>query len=149
MDENDKVKGEAEILSCALLRPLDHDEDHMQVETEYLELWSKFTRPSPPHITLTDYVARLMRLLKLDDTVCLAVIRYKHILHDKRGIQVDESCAHRFVLAATVVASKCMLDSQFAFPYYARAGGVSTRELAALEVSLLCLLDWHLHECAT
>lgn len=137
-----EIKQEAERLSIVLLAPVSGDSTGV-MDPEQLEMWSKFTRPAPPPISLADYIARLIHLLKLDDElVKSAIVEYKRLLFVRCGVQLDERNAHRFVLAATVVASKCLLDNQYAFTYYARAGGVSPSELAVLEVNLLRLLDW-------
>ena len=147
----DGIEAEADHLSKMLLTPVSGTTTG-SMNTEQVELWSKFTRPSPPNISLTDYILRLINLLKLaeEEIVKTAIVEYKRLLFEKCGVQLNDHNAHRFVLAATVVASKCLLDNQYAFTYYARVGGVSPGELAVLEVNLLRLLDWrvfHITNC--
>lgn len=49
---------------------------------------------------------------------------------------------HRLYLAATVVVQKLLSDEGLLNTHYARAGGVSLKELNRLEVTLLSWLDW-------
>lgn len=49
---------------------------------------------------------------------------------------------HRFLITAATVAAKGLSDSFWTNHTYARVGGVSTKELAMLELDFLSRLDW-------
>lgn len=136
---SDQERIEAEHLSGVLMSPIGTIKS---LNEEQTEMWNKFMRPTPPDISLTDYLARLFHFLKLDDIIKTAIIHYKKLLNEQCGVELNECSVHRFALASVVVASKCLLDNQYSFTFYARIGGVSPSELAVLELNLLRLLDW-------
>jgi hypothetical protein len=49
---------------------------------------------------------------------------------------------HRFLITAATVAAKGLCDSFWTNHTYARVGGVSTKELAMLELEFLGRMDW-------
>lgn len=55
--------------------------------------------------------------------------------------------AHRFVIAAVVVASKALCDGFCTNAHYARVGGIRVGELNVLERELLSAIDWRLTVC--
>jgi hypothetical protein len=114
----------------------------LESDSQTEQLMAMLTRTEQPTVSLSDYLYRLASFLKFDDLIDAAIIKYKQRLSVIRKVQLDEHNVHRFVLAAVVVASKCLLEKQFKFSYYARVGGVSVEELGRLELAFLQLLDW-------
>lgn len=59
-------------------------------------------------------------------------------------LRIDPFTVHRFVIASITLASKALGDHYYSNAFYAKVGGVSTRELNHLELDLALLLDWRL-----
>lgn len=59
-------------------------------------------------------------------------------------LRIDLFTVHRFVITSITLASKALGDYYYSNAFYAKVGGVSTRELNHLELDLALLLDWRL-----
>jgi hypothetical protein len=57
---------------------------------------------------------------------------------------INSLTVHRFLITAATVAAKGLSDSFWTNHTYARVGGVSTKELAMLELDFLDRLDWNI-----
>jgi hypothetical protein len=55
---------------------------------------------------------------------------------------ISSLTVHRFLITAVTVAAKGLSDSFWTNHTYARVGGVSTKELAMLELDFLGRLEW-------
>jgi hypothetical protein len=55
---------------------------------------------------------------------------------------INSLTVHRFLITAATVAAKGLSDSFWTNHTYARVGGVSTHELATLELEFLTKMDW-------
>lgn len=57
---------------------------------------------------------------------------------------ISSLTVHRFLITAATVASKGLSDSFWTNPTYARIGGISTGELATLELDFLQRVGWRI-----
>jgi hypothetical protein len=57
---------------------------------------------------------------------------------------ISSLTVHRFLITAATVAAKGLSDSFWTNSTYARVGGVSTKELALLELEFLRRLEWRI-----
>lgn len=57
---------------------------------------------------------------------------------------ISSLTVHRFLITAATVAAKGLSDSFWTNNTYARVGGVSTKELALLELEFLRRLEWRI-----
>jgi len=57
---------------------------------------------------------------------------------------ISSLTVHRFLITAATVASKGLSDSFWTNPTYARIGGISTGELATLEMDFLQRVQWRI-----
>ena len=57
---------------------------------------------------------------------------------------ISSLTVHRFLITSACVASKGLSDSFWTNPIYARIGGISTSELATLEMEFLQRVDWRI-----
>ncbi|KAJ3093144.1 hypothetical protein HDU96_002511 [Phlyctochytrium bullatum] len=104
---------------------------------------TRFHSRRAPTITVIDYLRRLVRYGNLSRSTLLALLLY-----------MDRACArcprfvissltvHRFVIAAVTVACKANSDAYYSNRIYADLGGIPLRELNALELELVFMLDW-------
>lgn len=129
----------AQSLATSLLSPI---QDPLIVTPGACPYWEKFGRTSKPSISLADYICRIISYISLDQRILKSLLVYKRRLFQLKGIQLDELCVHRFVIAGVVVGSKALVDDRYTLSYYARVGGVSVGELCVLEMAFCWLLDW-------
>lgn len=57
---------------------------------------------------------------------------------------ISSLTVHRFLITAATVAAKGLSDSFWTNPTYARIGGISTSELATLEMEFLHKVQWRI-----
>lgn len=99
-----------------------------------------------PTISVAAYVARLSQYA-FSSTACL-LSAYHYV---KRAAAADPSLAptslsvHRLLITAVVLAAKYFDDVTYSMGYYAKVGGLPTKELVYLELRMLSLLDFRLH----
>lgn len=60
------------------------------------------------------------------------------------AFNVSSLTVHRFLITAATVAAKGLSDSFWTNPTYARIGGISTSELATLEMEFLQKVQWRI-----
>lgn len=60
------------------------------------------------------------------------------------AFNISSLTVHRFLITAATVAAKGLSDSFWTNNTYARVGGISTRELALLELEFLEKLEWRI-----
>ena len=60
------------------------------------------------------------------------------------AFNVSSLTVHRFLITAATVASKGLSDSFWTNPTYARIGGITTGELATLEMEFLQKTEWRI-----
>lgn len=60
------------------------------------------------------------------------------------AFNVSSLTVHRFLITAATVASKGLSDSFWTNPTYARIGGITTGELATLEMEFLQKVQWRI-----
>lgn len=100
-------------------------------------------RRAPPGISIRDYLFRLIIHATLSPPILLSMVYYVDrlcLLYP--AFTISSLTVHRFLIASATVAAKGLSDSFWTNNTYARVGGVSTRELALLELEFLTRVDW-------
>lgn len=104
-----------------------------------------FVRSSPPSVSFSVYLERLVRYCHPEPLHLIAIVAYSERLIKVHKMFVPLPGLHRFAVAAWIVAGKALLGDQFwTNHYWARVAGISVTEICALENELIVLLDWHL-----
>ncbi|CAN6899809.1 unnamed protein product [Brassica oleracea] len=103
-----------------------------------------FDGRSPPEITISDYLDRIFIYSRCSPS-CF-VVAYIYILQflDVTRAHLTPLNVHRLLVTSVMLAAKVFDDRYYNNAYYARVGGVSTRELNRLEMKLLFALDFKL-----
>jgi len=103
--------------------------------------FATFKQPFP----LSDYLARLVRYTGCSHAAYVVALVYLTRLSASYPVlALSDYNVHRLYMTALVLAAKYVDDEVYAAAHYARVGGVpSTRELNALEVHMLRLLNWN------
>ncbi|OAX79062.1 hypothetical protein ACJ72_06623 [Emergomyces africanus] len=96
-------------------------------------------------ISLEEYLLRVHRYCPMSTAVYLATSRYiRHLAIVERIIYVTPRNMHRLVLGGLRVAAKMMEDLCYRHRRFAKAGGVTERELTKLEINFSFLMDFDL-----
>jgi hypothetical protein len=104
---------------------------------------TRFHSRAPPTISVRDYLNRLIFHATLSPPLLLATVYYiDRLCAMYPAFTITSLTVHRFLITAATVAAKGLSDSFWTNHTYARVGGVSTHELAMLELDFLGRLDW-------
>jgi cyclin-like protein len=104
---------------------------------------TRFHSRAPPTISVRDYLNRLIFHATLSPPLLLATVYYiDRLCALYPAFTITSLTVHRFLITAATVAAKGLSDSFWTNHTYSRVGGVSTHELAMLELDFLGRLDW-------
>ncbi|PKA54840.1 Cyclin-P3-1 [Apostasia shenzhenica] len=131
------------LLSSVLERNIDKNEQILG-SMKVKEIFTIFHGLRVPNISIRSYVERIFTYSKCSPS-CF-VLAYIYI---DRFLQLPDTYltslnVHRLLITSIVVAAKFIDDAFFNNAYYARVGGVSTREMNRMELSFLFSLGFKL-----
>lgn len=99
---------------------------------------TRFHSRAPPGISCHDYLNRLIQHATLSPPILLSMVYYiDRLCALYPAFTIGSLTVHRFLITAATVASKGLSDSFWTNSTYARIGGISTGELATLELDFL------------
>lgn len=99
---------------------------------------TRFHSRAPPGISCHDYLLRLIQHATLSPPILLSMVFYiDRLCALYSSFTISSLTVHRFLITAATVASKGLSDSFWTNVTYARIGGISTSELATLELDFL------------
>jgi len=111
---------------------------------------TRFHSRAPPNITLPDYLRRIVKYTSVEKACLLSLLIYiDRVCERQPHFTISSLTVHRFLITAVTVSAKALCDSYCTNSHYAKVGGISTRELNALELEFLRLIDWRLAATGT
>lgn len=107
-------------------------------------LLTRYHLRSPPNISTTKYLSRLVKFNNFNPATLLTLIYYIDLLSHQYQpyFTLNLWTVHRFLLVATMIAQKLMEDFFYTNDHYAKVGGVAISELNCLELDFLARVDW-------
>lgn len=106
---------------------------------------SRFHSRAAPAISIADYLRRIMKYAAVEKVCLLILLIYiDRVCESHRSFTISTLTVHRFIITSICVSSKALSDSYCSNGFYAKVGGISTKELNNLELELLFLIDWRL-----
>lgn len=113
------------------------------LNVQHSAITRKFYSKKPPPISMEDYLMRIHKFCPMSTGVYLATSFYIHKLAVEEGaIPVTRRNCHRLLLAGLRVAMKALEDLSYPHSRFAKVGGVSSTELARLEISFCFLTNF-------
>ncbi|GAA0151263.1 hypothetical protein Leryth_027542 [Lithospermum erythrorhizon] len=112
------------------------------------ELSSKviFDCNEAPDLTIQSYLERIFRYTKAGPSVFVVayvyIDRFCQLFPDFR---ISPRNVHRLLITTILVASKYVEDMNYRNSYFARVGGVTTKEMNKLELEFLFMIGFKLH----
>eukprot|EP00929_Paragymnodinium_shiwhaense_P038612 TRINITY_DN20389_c0_g1_i1.p1 TRINITY_DN20389_c0_g1~~TRINITY_DN20389_c0_g1_i1.p1 ORF type:complete len:218 (+),score=53.71 TRINITY_DN20389_c0_g1_i1:211-864(+) len=100
----------------------------------------------PPPLTIHEYLLRIGKYFQCsDECFVLCLVYIDRIVKQHPEFSICNLNIHRLLVTAAMLAVKFFDDVYYSNAYYAKVGGVRTREINALETQFLKLIDWRLH----
>ena len=100
---------------------------------------SPFTSLSIPSISLSDYLHRIWKYSKIEETSLIIGLIYIDRLCKKKKIILTEFNVHRIVFCCIIIAVKFNEDK-----YYSKIGGMDLKQLNEMEMELLISINFDL-----
>eukprot|EP00754_Rhynchopus_humris_P007081 Rhum_TRINITY_DN13322_c1_g1::Rhum_TRINITY_DN13322_c1_g1_i1::g.59249::m.59249 len=97
-----------------------------------------------PPIGIHSYLLRLVRQGRFSATSLLVMVIFTDRLFQCSQIDFTYKNVHRIMLTSLVLATKAYSDAYYTNKYYAAVGGVTLKDLNALESFFLECVDWRL-----
>lgn len=106
----------------------------------------RFHSSRPPPISIQDYIQRLRKYFRCsDECFVLALVYMDRIGRNNATMAVCDLTVHRLLVIAVMIAAKYLDDLFYDNRHYAKAGGMTTREVNVLEAAMLTALGWNAH----
>ena len=104
-----------------------------------------FTTKTRPSISIKDYLLRLSKLTKMEESTMILVLIYIDRICNYNKIQLLYQNIFKIILASAFVAIKFNEDIHYSLEVYAKIGGVPPSELEYLEFHFLILIKFALN----
>eukprot|EP00928_Gymnodinium_smaydae_P020158 TRINITY_DN17792_c0_g1_i1.p1 TRINITY_DN17792_c0_g1~~TRINITY_DN17792_c0_g1_i1.p1 ORF type:complete len:199 (+),score=39.15 TRINITY_DN17792_c0_g1_i1:192-788(+) len=100
----------------------------------------------PPPLSIEEYLARIHKYFQCsNEAFVLSLIYIDRIVKLHPEFTICELNIHRLLMTAVMLGAKFFDDVYYSNAYYAKVGGIRTKEANALEFQFLKLIDWSLH----
>lgn len=105
---------------------------------------SHFHSTRAPGISIDEYLKRIQKYFVCsDECFVIALVYIDRISKMKSSIPVCKLTVHRLLLISVMVAAKFHDDVYYSNKYYSKVGGISLKEVNALEAVFLKMMDWN------
>ena len=104
-----------------------------------------FTTKTIPSISIKDYLLRLSKFTKMEESTMILVLIYIDRICNYNKIQLLYQNIFKIILASAFVAIKFNEDIHYSLEVYAKIGGVPPSELEYLEFHFLILIKFALN----
>jgi len=100
----------------------------------------------PPTLAIPDYLNRIRKyFVASDECYVMALVYIDRVGKVDPAMTVSELNVHRLLVIAAMIAAKFHDDVYYSNNYYAKVGGLSLKEVNALEAKFLKMLDWRMY----
>lgn len=115
------------------------------IETDRDNYFEYFTCKKPPHISIIDYLSRIVKYSRPESgTMTISLILIDK-LTDSQNILLTKLNIHRIILTSVVIAIKYNEDEYYSNSFYAKVGGITLKEFNLLEYQFLTSLGFKLY----
>jgi hypothetical protein len=103
-----------------------------------------YTSRKLPQISVNDYIVRIAKYMKIEDSTLILALIYIDRISRKRKIFVNEYNVYRLFFMSVVVATKYNEDKHYSNTYYAKIGGVELEQLNQMECEFVMSINFDL-----
>ena len=107
-------------------------------------LIKSFTNKFIPSITIKDYILRLAKHSKVNESTIIIVLIYIDRICNINHLNLTYYNIHKLILASFILAIKYNEENYYSMSYYSKIGGISLSELNNLEFECLILIRYNL-----
>ena len=107
-------------------------------------LLKSFTNKNIPSINIKDYLLRLSKHSKINESTIILILIYIDRICNMNHFILTYYNIHKMILAAFILAIKYNEDCYYSMNYYSKIGGISLSELNNLESEYLILIGYNL-----
>ena len=107
-------------------------------------LLKNYTNKNIPSISIKDYLLRLSKHSKVNESTIILVLIYIDRICNMNHFFLSYYNIHKMILAAFILAIKYNEENYYSMIYYSKIGGVSLSELNYLESEYLILIGYKL-----
>ena len=107
-------------------------------------LLKSFTNKNIPSISIKDYLLRLSKHAKVNESTIILILIYIDRICNMNHFILTYFNIHKLILAAFILAIKYNEENYYHMIYYSKIGGVSLSELNYLESEYLILIGYKL-----
>ncbi|XP_073525907.1 uncharacterized protein [Phyllobates terribilis] len=134
-------------LSTLLERLAESNERRREQASPAMQNPTAFHGVTLPSISIRSYLERIFRYANCSESCYLVAYVYLDRLAQRQPMvgAVDSLNIHRLLITSVLIAAKFMDDMYYNNAYYARIGGISTKEMNFLEVEFLFGLGFRLN----
>lgn len=99
-----------------------------------------------PDLTIQSYLERIFRYTRAGPSVyVVAYVYIDRFCQSHQGFRINSRNVHRLLITTIMVASKYVEDMNYRNSYFARVGGLTTKQMNKLELEFLFLMGFKLH----
>ena len=131
----------SKIISEIFIDKCEEGKSNMESKTNLL---NSFISRKIPKISIKDFIDRLLKYSKTFHEIAVIIFIYIDKICNKHKINLNYYNIHKLILAAFIVAIKFHEDEYYSMSYYAKLGGISTKEAIKLEYEFTSLIDFKL-----
>ncbi|KAL5560628.1 hypothetical protein UlMin_036839 [Ulmus minor] len=134
-------------LSSLLQRVAESNDLNSQFQTQKISVFHGLT---PPTISIQSYLQRIFKYANCSPSCYIVAYVYLDRFAQKQpSLPINSYNVHRLLITSVMLAAKFMDDMYYNNAYYAKVGGISTKEMNFLEVDFLFGLGFHLNVTPT
>lgn len=132
------------LLSTVLDKIVDKNEKMLET-SEAEDAITVFHGTRAPSLSIQQYIDRIFRYSNCSPSCFIIAHIYMDRFIQRTNLCLTSLNIHRLLITSIMLAAKFMDDAFFNNAYYARVGGISTKELNKLEMKFLFSVDFQLH----
>lgn len=107
-------------------------------------LIKSFTHKFIPSISIKDYILRLAKHSKVNESTIIIILIYIDRICNINHLNLTYYNIHKLILASFILAIKYNEDNYYSMSFYSKIGGISLSELNNLELECLILIRYNL-----
>ena len=107
-------------------------------------LIKSFTNKFIPSITIKDYILRLAKHSKVNESTIIITLIYIDRICNINHLNLTYYNIHKLILASFILAIKYNEENYYSMAFYSKIGGISLSELNNLEFECLILIRYNL-----
>ncbi|GKB51229.1 cyclin-like protein [Tanacetum coccineum] len=99
-----------------------------------------------PDMTIQSYLERIFKYTKAGPSVyVVAYVYIDRFCRSQPEFRITGRNVHRLLITTIMVASKYVEDMNYRNSYFARVGGITTKEMNSLELDFLFMMNFKMH----